>query len=77
MMLCFLSVRFSSRIEDDTFMLWKISYLWYTLIGMLIVLIFGTAVSFISGPQNPQKLDANLFLYGSKKFRSVSCVSYT
>ncbi|XP_046643614.1 sodium-coupled monocarboxylate transporter 1-like [Daphnia pulicaria] len=55
---------------DSVFVLWKISYLWYTMIGMLIVLILGTIVSFLSGPQNPQKLDPKLLCKYSNCFRS-------
>ena len=38
----------------------RISYLWYTLIGLLIVLIVGSIVSYLTKPQDPRKLDPKL-----------------
>lgn len=67
---CFCYVFLIRNEADSVFVLWKISYLWYTMIGMLIVLILGTIVSFLSGPQNPQKLDPKLLCKFSNCFRS-------
>jgi hypothetical protein len=55
---------------DSVILLWRISYLWYTMIGMLIVLIFGTIISFLCGPQNPLTLDPKLVYRFSDCFRS-------
>lgn len=34
--------------------------MWYTLIGVLIILVVGTVVSFITGPQDLDQLDPKL-----------------
>lgn len=44
----------------DPFLLFEISYLWYTFIGMLITLIVGNIVSYITGGNNIRNLDKNL-----------------
>jgi len=46
--------------RDDVFVLLKISFWWYTLMGMIIVLVVGTLVSLITGRQDPSKLDPRL-----------------
>ena len=46
--------------REEAFYLLKISYIWYTLIGALIVLVVGTIVSLITGPQDPDQLDPKL-----------------
>ncbi|XP_032776975.2 sodium-coupled monocarboxylate transporter 1 [Daphnia magna] len=57
--------------EDEApFVIWRISYLWYTMIGMLIVLILGTIVSFMTGRQNPRLLDPKLLCKFSDCFPS-------
>lgn len=46
--------------ESSFLVLLRISYLWYTLIGLLIVLIVGSIVSYLTKPQDPRKLDPKL-----------------
>ncbi len=55
----FMQVIFYNNREQLSFLL-GISYLWYTLIGFLIALIVGTLVSFVTGAQDPSKLDPRL-----------------
>ncbi len=47
-------------IRDEAFYLLRISYLWYTLIGALIVIVLGTLVSLLTGLQNPDELNPKL-----------------
>ena len=56
--LTFKFLKFPSR--TDAFVLLRISYLWYTMLSMLIVLILGTIASFLSEPQDPEKLNPKL-----------------
>lgn len=37
--------------------------MWYTLIGLLIVLVTGAIVSLVSGPTDPDLLDPNLLFH--------------
>lgn len=46
--------------RNEVFILLEISYLWYTLIGILIVLLIGTLISFLTGPQDPGLLNPKL-----------------
>lgn len=46
--------------REEAFYLLRISFMWYTLIGMAIVFTVGTFVSFISGRQDPDHLDPKL-----------------
>lgn len=48
-----------SRREEISVLL-RVSYLWYTLMGFLIAMIVGMAVSMVSGPQKPAELDPRL-----------------
>lgn len=55
----------NSILEDatdpaDTFMLYRLSYYYYTLIGALIVVVVGVAVSFLTGPQDPRTVNQSL-----------------
>ena len=45
---------------EEAFILLRISYLWYTLIGMMVVLVFGTLVSLLTNLIRPSfKISAN------------------
>ncbi|XP_044018363.1 sodium-coupled monocarboxylate transporter 1-like [Aphidius gifuensis] len=48
--------------------IYKISYLWYSMIGCMITVIVGTAVSLLTGPQNPADLDSDLLSPPIKRF---------
>jgi len=65
--------------RDEVFVLLKISFWWYTLMGMIIVLVVGTLVSLITGRQDPSKLDPRLLSpilrCGSKKDKKEEAVS--
>lgn len=47
--------------DDPDFAIYRISYMWYTLVGALITITIATIVSFLSGFNNPRKMDAKLF----------------
>ncbi|XP_063224315.1 sodium-coupled monocarboxylate transporter 2-like [Bacillus rossius redtenbacheri] len=44
----------------DAFFLFRMSYLWYNLIGTLTVLVVGLAVSFLTGPVDPRDVSRDL-----------------
>lgn len=46
--------------REEVFVLLKLSYWWYTLMGISIVLTVGTLVSLLTGRQDPNKLDPKL-----------------
>lgn len=46
---------------ESEFAIYHISYLWYTLFGALITIAVSVIVSFISGFNDPRKMDAKLF----------------
>ncbi|XP_046460108.1 sodium-coupled monocarboxylate transporter 1-like isoform X2 [Daphnia pulex] len=46
--------------KADAFVLLRISYLWYTVLSVVIVLIIGTIGSILSEPQDPAKLNPKL-----------------
>lgn len=46
--------------EEDVNALLRISYLWYTVMSVSIVLIVGTIVSFLAGSQDPAQLNPKL-----------------
>lgn len=46
--------------EEPLFAIYHISYLWYTLLGALITIFVALIVSFITGANDPRKLDPNL-----------------
>lgn len=50
-----------STTDDPDFAIYRISYLWYTLVGALITIAVATIVSFITGFNNPREMDAKLF----------------
>lgn len=55
-------------------MIYRMSYLWYCLIGTFVALFVGLLVSFMTKPQNPKDLDPMLLapfvrrLIGSRKY---------
>ncbi|XP_017888932.1 sodium-coupled monocarboxylate transporter 2-like [Ceratina calcarata] len=49
------------NVDDPPFVLFTISFMYYTAIGCLIVMIVGTAVSFLFGPNDLKNLDRNYF----------------
>lgn len=44
----------------DTFVLYRVSYYYYTLLGAGIVVVVGLAVSFLTGPQDPRTMNRDL-----------------
>lgn len=54
---------FRFRDDDSELFILKISYQWYTLMGLIITLVVGTLVSLISGCQDPQQLNRQLLAY--------------
>ncbi len=51
---------FFFRDDEDVFSILSISYMWYTIIGIVITLVIGTVVSIVSCPQDPGQLDPKL-----------------
>ncbi|XP_066599896.1 sodium-coupled monocarboxylate transporter 1-like [Prorops nasuta] len=47
--------------EDDVFPMYRLSYHWVSLIGVLFSIITGLLVSFLTGPRDPASVDINLF----------------
>lgn len=47
---------------------YKISYLWYSLMGTVIAIVVGLLISFLSGKQDPSKLERNLISPPVDKF---------
>lgn len=47
--------------DDPNFAIYRISYMWYTLLGALITIAVAAIVSFITGFNNPREMDAKLF----------------
>ncbi|XP_069696482.1 sodium-coupled monocarboxylate transporter 1-like isoform X1 [Periplaneta americana] len=57
------SIVINSTIEDSTkevFVLYRISYLWYTLLGTVVSMTVGLVASFITGPKDPASVDPML-----------------
>lgn len=46
--------------RDEVSFLLKVSYFWYPLMAVIIVVSLGTLISLITGPQDPSKLDPEL-----------------
>lgn len=59
--------------QSEVFPLFRISFLWIGPIGMLTVLIVGTAVSFLTGPTKINKLDADLISPVIHRFLPKEC----
>ncbi|KAK7792175.1 hypothetical protein R5R35_005133 [Gryllus longicercus] len=47
-------------ITGDPFPLYKMSYLWYTVIGTSTTILVGLIVSFLTGPNDPKEIDPDL-----------------
>ncbi|XP_074030971.1 sodium-coupled monocarboxylate transporter 1 isoform X3 [Leptinotarsa decemlineata] len=45
---------------DEQFMIYRLSYMWYCLLGMLIAMIIGLVVSFLTKPLDPRDVDPKL-----------------
>ncbi|CAG9826323.1 unnamed protein product [Diabrotica balteata] len=45
---------------DEKYMILRLSYLWYCLIGTLVALLVGLTVSYITKPLKPEEVDPNL-----------------
>ncbi|CAG9771999.1 unnamed protein product [Ceutorhynchus assimilis] len=54
--------------EEQLFMIYRLSYLWYTLLGTFITVFVGVLVSVVSGPLNPKDLDPKLLAPFMKKW---------
>ncbi|XP_076443078.1 sodium-coupled monocarboxylate transporter 2-like [Babylonia areolata] len=50
----------TSKPADEVSPLFSVSYLWYGFYGMIITIVVGLIVSYLTGPQDPEKLDAKL-----------------
>ncbi|KAF4533540.1 hypothetical protein B566_EDAN001025 [Ephemera danica] len=48
------------EVQEEPLSIYHLSYTLYTLTGLAVVLCVGLAVSFLSGPQDPDKLDPDL-----------------
>ncbi|XP_076255549.1 sodium-coupled monocarboxylate transporter 2-like [Rhynchophorus ferrugineus] len=46
--------------NEDVFILFRLSYIWYSAIGFFSTIILGLLASFVTGFQNPQDVDTNL-----------------
>lgn len=57
-----ISLFFCRKEVEEVFVLLKISYLWYTIIGMGIVIFLGTIVSYITKKQDPPLPNENLLI---------------
>ncbi|KAK0088091.1 hypothetical protein PV325_013187 [Microctonus aethiopoides] len=44
----------------EAWSMYRVSYLWYSMIGCLVTVGVGTIVSFLTGPQDPAELDTDL-----------------
>ncbi|GLH07141.1 Putative sodium-dependent multivitamin transporter, partial [Gryllus bimaculatus] len=51
---------YTDQTRSDVFGLYRISYLWYTLVGCLVSVLVGLIVSFATGANDPQKVDPRL-----------------
>nr|CAD7397407.1 unnamed protein product [Timema poppensis] len=52
---------YSVEYDGSVFFLYRISYLYYTLVGTMTVMIVGGTVSYFTGPKVPCKMDKRLF----------------
>nr|CAD7444329.1 unnamed protein product [Timema bartmani] len=52
---------YSFEYDGSVFFLYRISYLYYTLVGTMTVMIVGGTVSYFTGPKVPHKMDKRLF----------------
>ncbi|XP_017758967.1 PREDICTED: sodium-coupled monocarboxylate transporter 1-like [Eufriesea mexicana] len=55
-----ITINHSNGNDNETFSIYKISYLWYSAIGCILTMLIGVVVSFFTGFQNPADLDPDL-----------------
>jgi len=55
---------------EEVFYLYRVSYLWYTLIGVLTAISVGLLVSFLTGANKPQDVDPRLLCPAIRRFIS-------
>ncbi|XP_018331292.1 sodium-coupled monocarboxylate transporter 1-like isoform X2 [Agrilus planipennis] len=53
---------------DETFMLYRVSYLWYTLVGALVSMSVALITSFITRPLDPRDIDPKLLAPFVRRF---------
>ncbi|RZC38845.1 SSF domain containing protein, partial [Asbolus verrucosus] len=58
----------TSDTSDSVFILYRISYIWYSALGFFITVIIGLATSFLFGAQDPQEIDWDLLSPSVRKF---------
>ncbi|CAC5394419.1 SLC5A6 [Mytilus coruscus] len=46
--------------QDDYLIIYKMSYIWFTGLGLLVCVVFGLIVSFITGATDPKKINPGL-----------------
>lgn len=51
---------FSIICSEEVFLLYRISYMWYTVLGVGSTLVVGLVVSFLTGARNPKEVDPML-----------------
>lgn len=51
----------SNAADNPDFAIYRISYMWYTMLGALITIIVATIISSISGFNNPREMNPKLF----------------
>jgi hypothetical protein len=66
---------------DDVFILYRVSFMYYTFVGMAVVFIVGIVVSLLTEPPNLQEMNPALFTpvvraYVERKLRKCN-VRYT
>ncbi|XP_060517848.1 sodium-coupled monocarboxylate transporter 1-like [Cylas formicarius] len=56
-----LSTNFSDIVHtDEKFMIYRLSYLWYTLVGTFLAIFIGLVASFMNKPEDPRDVDPKL-----------------
>lgn len=58
----------SSSNQEEPFVLYRIAFYYFVLIGTLFVIVVGLIVSFITGPRDPSEMNAKLFVPFIHKF---------
>ena len=46
--------------REEPLGIYRLSYLWYSAVGCITVIVVGLIVSVLTGPQNPRKLNPDL-----------------
>lgn len=54
--------------EDSVFALYRLSYLWYTMVGTVVTVVVGMAASLVTTPQDPCSLHPDLLAPPVRKF---------